>query len=86
MAKRRHTLALEEMEAELGYKIDLFNYPDESVRTFYSDLRLVQNNVYERTKRNSRSMKSKGIRYRKRDAISEKVLPDLGIEVSRPQC
>ncbi|OAF55793.1 hypothetical protein VC83_07744 [Pseudogymnoascus destructans] len=78
MAKRKPTLTLVEMERKLGYRIDSSNYPEESVKRFYSDLRPVPSSVYERTKaefeehEKQRSAKAD-------DIILEEMLPDFDI-------
>ena len=85
MAKAKPSLTLVEMESKLGYKVDSLTYPDESVKRFYSDLRLVPNSNYEKTKEEIEMYEKK--KYRKGyNTISEKVLPELGVvQVSRPR-
>jgi hypothetical protein len=51
MAKRRPTLALLEMENELGYKVDSSSQLTETVKRFYSDLKPVPDGTFEKTKR-----------------------------------
>ena len=78
MAKRKPTLTLEEMERELGYKVDPLIHPTESVERFYSDLSPVPTSAYEKTKREFEHHGKR--KYRKGfEAISEEVLPELGV-------
>ncbi len=48
MPKARPLQSIAHVESVLGYKIDTSNYPDESVRRFYSSLRVVPDGTYER--------------------------------------
>ena len=78
MAKAKPSLTLAEMESKLGYKVDSLNYPHESVKRFYSDLRLVPKSTFEKTREEFEVYEKKT--YRKSyNAISEKVLPELGV-------
>ena len=78
MAKAKPSLTLVEMESKLGYKVDSLNYPEESVKRFYSSLRPVPDSRYEKTKEEFEVYEKK--KYRKgSDTISEKVLPQLGV-------
>ncbi|TGO45830.1 hypothetical protein BCON_0362g00070 [Botryotinia convoluta] len=72
MAKRKPILTVMEMEKELGYKIDDLNHPDNCVKRFYSDLRPVLDNVYERTKKEFEEHEKQ--RFRK-DTMLEKDIP-----------
>lgn len=51
MAKHRPTWTLAEMESEMGYQVESATSPSETVQRFYSDLRPVPDDIYERTKR-----------------------------------
>ena len=85
MAKAKSSLTLVEMESKLGYKVDSFTYPDESVKRFYSSLRPVPDSTYEKTKEEYELYEKE--KYRKGyNTISEKVLPELGVvQVKRPR-
>ena len=85
MAKAKPSLTLVEMESKLGYKVDSFTHPDESVKRFYSSLRPVPNSTYEKTKEEYALYEKE--KYRKGyNPISEKVLPELGVvQVKRPR-
>ena len=37
-----------QMESKLGYELNASNYPDEIMKRFYSNLRLVPDSIYER--------------------------------------
>ncbi|KAL9611963.1 MAG: hypothetical protein Q9167_003403 [Letrouitia subvulpina] len=87
MAKVKPLPTLVEMESKLGYKVDLRTYPDESLKRFYSDLRLVPYSTYEKTRREYEEYERKT--YRKNDeAISGKSLPESDIVKlqSAPPC
>lgn len=85
MAKAKPSLTIVEMESKLGYKVDSLTCPEENAKRFYSNLRLVPNSTYERTKEEFEVYEKK--RYHKDYiTISEKVLPELGVvQVSRPR-
>ena len=83
MAKRQPKLTIEEMEEELGYKVDESIYPEEDVRRFSSDLSPIPESLLERTqvevKANSKQKKSIC------DALIHQTLPNPGTShVSNP--
>ncbi len=78
MAKRRPMLTLVEMERKLGYSIDASNYPNDGEKRFYSDLRPVSTNVYERTKKEFEAYEERMSR-KGHETSSDLVLPELGV-------
>ena len=76
MAKRQPKLTIEEMEEELGYKVDESIYPEEDFRRFFSDLSPIPESLLEKTqvevKANSKQKKSNS------DALIHQALPNPG--------
>ena len=84
MAKRQPKLDIEEMENQLGYKIDQSVYPEDDVRRFYSDLRPISGSLLDRTQveveAHSKQGRSKHI------ALVYETLPDHGVPQVRSSC
>lgn len=83
MAKAKPSLTLVEMESKLGYKVDSLNYPDESSKRFYSDLRPISNSIYEKTREEFEEYERK-MYLRDENIVSEKYFSDFDVvKVSR---
>ena len=78
MAKRKPILTLEEMERELGYKVDSVTYPVEGVERFYSDFRPVRVCAYEKTKKEFEEHEKKK-HCKVYEPISMNILPKFGV-------
>lgn len=74
MAKRRQLPTLEQIESQLGYKIDYLDNVDEDVLTFYSDLTPVPKSSYERALRELDEIRKQKVQ----EAISSHELPLRG--------
>lgn len=83
MAKAKWSPTLMEMESKLRYTVGSMNYPDESSKRFYSDLRPIHNSTYGRTRKEFEECERE--KYRKDEkTISKEVLPELdAVRVSR---
>ena len=79
MAKARPSPTLIEMQSKLGFKVDSFTYPDESLMRFYSDLRLVPQDIYGKTREEYEVFETE--MYRKDEKIISKNVPPALDEV-----
>jgi hypothetical protein len=76
MAKRQPGFTLEEMEDELGYKIDPTIYPEDDIRRFYSDLSPIPDSLLGKTQVELKAYARR--RRSNRGALMRQTLPSTG--------
>ena len=74
MVKHKPTLTLVEMEKEMGYQVDPLSSLTDIMNRYYSDLRLIPDDIIERTKREYEEFKA----HEQHQMAAVATLPALG--------